>query len=254
MDTQNPPETGSGGVFQTFAVKALAARTLRSYFESPAAYVTLFVFYLLTGYLFAAPLFLVKAASLRGLIDFVPLLLAFLVPAMTMGLLAEELRSGTFETLATLPLEDWDIVLGKYLGFSALHLICVAGLLFYVLVLRLCASNAGLDWGEMFGTLLGLALTGLTFGAIGLFASSLGKNQVVSFVTAFLVCFVLFILGKMAGLLPGGLGAVAEYLGLDSHVENLAKGVLDSRDLVYFASLTFAFLYLTVQRLQTRRF
>ncbi len=106
----------------------------------------------------------------------------------------------------------------------------------------------------MFGTLLGLALTGLAFGAVGLFTSSLGKNQVVAFVAAFLVCFVLFILGKSAGLLPGGLSTTAEYAGLDSHLDNLAKGVLDSRDLMYFASLVFAFLYLTVQRLQTRRF
>ncbi|MDD5628833.1 MAG: ABC transporter permease [Elusimicrobia bacterium] len=241
-------------LFQTRAVKALAGRTLRWYFESPAATVTLFVFYLLTGYLFAAPLFLLKAASLRGLVDFVPLLLAFLVPALTMGLLAEELRSGTFETLATLPLEDWDIVLGKYLGFAALNLACAAGLLFYALVLWLCASPAGLDWGGVLGTLLGLALTGLAFGAVGIFASSLGRNQVVAFVTAFLVCFGLFILGKIAGLLPGSLGALVEYAGLDSHVENLAKGVLDSRDLVYFASLIAAFLYLAVQRLRARRF
>jgi len=243
------------GLFQFHAVQALAGRTLRWYFESPAAYVALFVFYLLTGYLFAAPLFLVKVASLRGLADFAPLLLAFLAPALTMGLISEELKAGTFETLATLPLEDWDIVLGKYLGFAALHLVCVGGLLFYVLVLAACVSpSVGLDWGEMAGTLLGLALTGLAFGAAGLCASSLSKNQVVAFVAAFLVCFLLFLLGKTAPFLPGFLGAAAEYAGLDSHVENLAKGVLDSRDLVYFASLVFAFLYLAVQRLQTRRF
>ncbi|MBI5240164.1 MAG: ABC transporter permease subunit [Elusimicrobia bacterium] len=245
----------SGSFFQTHAVRALAGRTLRWYFDSPSAYVTLLVFYLITGWLFAAPLFLVKAASLRGLADLAPLLLAFLVPALTMGLLADELKSGTFETLATLPLEDWDIVLGKYLGFAALHLVCVGGLLFYVAVLGLCVSpSVGLDWGEMLGTLLGLASTGLAFGAVGIFASSLGRSQVVSFVAAFLVCFVLFLLGKSAALLPGGLGNLVGYLGLDSHVDNLAKGVLDSRDLVYFASLVSAFLYLTVQRLRSRRF
>ena len=237
------------------AVKALAARTLRGYFDSPSAYVALFVFYLLSGYLFTAPLFLVKQASLRTLSDFAPLLLAFLAPALTMGLLAEELRSGTFETLATMPLEDWDIVLGKYLGFAALHLVCVAGLLFYVLVLALCAApSPGLDWGEAGGTLLGLLLTGLAFGAAGLCASSLSKNQVVAFVIAFLVCFMLFIPGKSAGLWPGFLATAAEYAGLDCHVDNLAKGVLDSRDLVYFASLIFAFLYLCAARLRARRF
>jgi len=242
-------------LFQSHAVKALAVRTLRWYFESPSAYVTLFVFYLLTGYLFSAPLFLIKQASLRGLTDFAPLFLAFLAPALTMGLLADEIKSGTFETLATLPIEDWDIVLGKYLGFAALNLVCMAGLLFYVLVLGLCVSpSVGLDWGEMLGTLLALALTGLAFGAVGLFASSLSKNQVVAFVIAFLVCFILFLLGKSAPLMPMSLGSFVEHLGLDVHLENLSKGVLDSRDLVYFASLSFAFLYLTVARLRSRRF
>jgi ABC-2 type transport system permease protein len=241
-------------LFQTHAVKALAGRTLRWYFDSPAAAAALFVFYLIAGTLFSAPLFLVKTASLRGLADFAPLLLSFLVPALTMGLLSEELRSGTFETLAAMPLEDWDIALGKYLGFAALHLVCVAGLLFYVLVLRLCVSPAvGLDWGEMLGTLLGLALTGWAFGAAGLFASSLGRSGVVSFVAAFLACFSLFLIGKTAGLLPGMSGTLAAYLGVDSHLDNLAKGVLDTRDLAYFASLIAAFLYLTVQRLQSRR-
>jgi len=106
----------------------------------------------------------------------------------------------------------------------------------------------------MFGTLAGLAGAGLAFGAVGLCASSLGRSQVVAFVTAFLVCFVLFLMGKSAALLPGSLGNVVGYLGLDSHIDNLAKGVLDSRDLVYFASLISAFLYLAVQRLQSRRF
>ena len=195
-------------------------------------------------------------SSVNGLPDSAyPPRLQPLMPLFTNLLLADEIKSGTFETLATLPLEDWDIVLGKYLGFAALHLICVAGLLFYVLVLWLCASPAsGLDWGEMLGTLLALALTGWAFGAVGLFASSLGKNQVVAFVTAFLVCFVLFIMGKSAGLLPGWTATIAEYIGLDSHLDNLAKGVLDTRDLVFFLSVVFSFLYLTVQRLQARRF
>ncbi len=242
-------------IFQTHAVQALASRSLRGYFESPAAYVALFAFYLLTGYFFCAPLFFVKQASLRPLADFAPLLLVFLAPALTMGLIAEELKSGSFENLATLPLEDWDIVLGKYLGFAGVHLLCVGGMLFYALILAFCVQPIGaLDWGETFGTLLALAGTGLVFGAAGLFASSLGKNQIVAFVTAFLICFVLFLLGKAAPMLPGSLATFADYAGIDSHIDNLAKGVLDSRDLLYFASLIFAFLYLAVQRLGARRF
>jgi ABC-2 type transport system permease protein len=172
-----------------------------------------------------------------------------------MGLIAEELNSGAFENLATLPLEDWDIVLGKYLGFAGLHLLCVGGMLFYALILATCVEpSVGLDWGETFGTLLALALTGLVFGAAGIFASSWGKNQIVAFVGAFLICFVLYLLGKTAPLMPGALGTLADCVGIDSHIDNLAKGVLDSRDLVYFVSLIFGFLYLTVQRLGARRF
>lgn len=243
------------GLFQARAVGTLAARGLKGYFESPSAYVALLVFYLLTGYLFAFPLFLVGQASLKNLMDFAPLLLTFLVPALTMGLLSEELRSGTFERLATLPLKDEDIVLGKFLSFAALHLIMVAGLAFFPLALRLLVEPpAGLDWGETAGILTALALQGLMLGAVGLFTSSLGPSQIVAFVTSFLIGFSLFLLGKLTGFFPGLLGTLAEFLGLDSHLNTLGKGVLDTRDLLYFASLTLAFLYLTAERLRARRF
>jgi ABC-2 type transport system permease protein len=239
-------------LFQGRAVRTLVARELRAYFESPSAYVALFVFYLILGYLFAAPLFLVGQSSIKSMTDYGPLLLAFFVPALTMGLLAEELKSGTFESLATLPLEDWDIVLGKYLGFAVLHACAVAGLLFYPVVVGVLSSS-GLDWGETFGVLASLLLLGWTFGAIGLFASSLGKNQIVAFVTSFLFCFAAFAAGKLATLAPAGLSPLFEWIGVDSHVATLSKGVLDTRDLLYFASATFAFLYLAVHRLQGRK-
>lgn len=242
------------GALQPKAVKTLARQGLRAYFESPTAYAALLVFYLLTGYLFSAPLFLVGQASIKGLIDMGPLLLAFIVPALTMGLLAEEIKTGTFESLATLPLEDWDIVLGKYLGFAATHAAMIAGLILYPLVLTLIvAPPAGLDWGETVGVLTAFFALGLVFGAIGLFASSLGKNQIVAFAASFFLCFLLFAAGKLAGLAPGVLGRLAEFIGIDSHVENLAKGVFDTRDLLYFGSVAYAFLYLTVERLRTRR-
>ncbi len=240
---------------QIQAVKALAGRGLKTYFESPAAFVALFVFYLLAGYLFAAPLFLIGQASLRGMTEYVPLLLSFLTPALTMGLVSEELRSGTFESLATLPLEDADIVLGKYLGFAAFHLIAISGLLFFPGALALLVQPpAGLDWGESLGILGGFILLGLMNGAAGLFASSLTKNQIVALISAFLISFSFFLIGKLGAFFPGALGTLVEFLGIDSHLAVLARGVLDTRDLLYFASMTFAFLYLAVWRLRLRRF
>jgi ABC-2 type transport system permease protein len=241
-------------LFQTKAVKILAVRGLRTYFETPAAYIALLVFYLLTGYLFCIPIFLVGQASIKSLMEFEPLMLTFLVPALTMGLLAEELKSGTFECLATLPLEDWDIVLGKFLGFAQLHAIAVAGLLFFPVILTfLVQPPAGLDWGETAGVLSGILLQGFMFGAIGLFASSLGRNQVVAFIVAFTAAFCFFIAGKITPFVPGAASTVVDFLGIDSHMTSLSKGVFDTRDLLYFATVTFAFLYATVERLQARR-
>lgn len=239
--------------FQPSAVRALAGRTLLAAVETPSAAAALVVFYLLTGYLFLMPLFLNGQATIRPLLDFVPLLLAMLTPALTMGLLADELRAGTFETLATYPLEDWDIVLGKYLGFAGLHAALVGGLLLYPLALSALAAGPGLDWGEALGVLVSLLLLGLLFGAIGLFASSLTRSQTAAFLAAFAVCFGLLVCGKLSALLPPSAGALADYVGVDSHLQTLAKGVFDTRDLVYFAAAAAGFLFLAVQRLEARR-
>ncbi len=240
--------------FQTHAVKALARRGLRGSLESPATYVALFVFYLLTSYLFMAPLFLVGQATLKGLLDFEPIILSFFVPALTMSLLSDELKSGTFETLATFPLEDWDIVLGKYLGFAALYSLAIAAFLFFAFSLSaLIAPPAHLDWGESIGMLLALIFEGLMIGAAGLFTSSFSKNQIVSFITAFLIGFGFVVAGKFSIFLPSGFSGILDFIGLDSHLQTLGKGVFDTRDLLYFASFTFIFLYLTAQRLNHRR-
>lgn len=235
------------------AVRALASRTLVSAVETPAAAAALGVFYLLTGYLFLTPLFFVGQASIRPLLDFAPLLLTLLTPALTMGLLAEELRAGTFETLAAAPLEDWDVVLGKYLGFAALHAALVGGLLLYPLCLSMLAAPPGLDWAEALGVLLGLLLQGLLFGAIGLFASSLTRSQAAAYLLAFALCFAALSSGQLEPFLPPAAARLAEAAGVMGRLETLARGVLDARDLAYFATGTAAFLFLAVQRLEARR-
>lgn len=241
-------------VFQKRAVLALARQGFRHSIESAPAYVALFVFYLLTGYLFVMPFFIVGQTSLKGLLDFEPLLISFIVPALTMGLLSEELKSGTFETLATLPLEDWDIVLGKYLGFAVLYAVAVAGLLFLaVAASRLAVPSSGIDWGETLGVLAAVLLHGLALGAAGIFCSSLSRNQIVSFILAFIIGFCLLLFGKISVFFSGWTGILVDFAGLDSHLDALAKGVVDTRDLIYFASVIFTFLYLAAQRLRTMR-
>lgn len=236
------------------AVLALARRQLRAYAESPAAAAALFAYYLLLGYLFAAPLFAYGQASLRPLLEIAPLLQTFLIPALTMGLLAAELESGTFETLVSFPLGDEDVVAGKYLGFVAFHAAATAALLVFAVSARaLAAPPAGLDWGEALGVLAALWAQGLALGAAGLFASTLSRSQLASFVVAFALGFALLLGGKLAQYAPQPLAGLVERLAFDARMSSLGRGVLDSRDLLYFASLSFVFLYLAVLRLEARR-
>lgn len=236
-------------------VLTLAVRTFRHAIESPVAYVVAILFYGLIGAIFTLPFFSNGQASITDIANIAPWFLWFVVPALTMGLIADELRSGTFEHLATLPLRDWEIVLGKFLGFAMLAFCLIAGLFLYPLVIApLAQSSLGLDWGATVGILAGLYALSLLYGAIGLFTSSLTKNQVVAFIMGMLICTLFFLLGQFFALFPGFLSRLIDYAGLVSHLNTLARGVWDLRDLFYFSSLTGLFLYLTVVRLSTRRF
>ena len=236
-------------------VRALAGRTFRNAVESPMAYVAAVFFYAFVGCIVALGYFAQNQASMDAVAGIAPWGLWFVVPILTMGLLSEEMRSGTFESLSTLPVTDTEIVLGKYLGFAAMSLCLVGGLAFFALVAGATVHpHASVDGGAALGTLAGLYLLTLAFGAIGLFASSLVRSQVVAVIIALSFCTFFFMAGQFYAALPGGLARLADYIGTASHFDSLARGVWDLRDLAYFASLAGFFLFLTVQRLSTRRF
>jgi ABC-2 type transport system permease protein len=237
------------------AIKAIARRTFRQSVESPIAYVVGVFFYGFVGSIMGANYFVNNQAELQSLTGISPWALWFVVPALTMGLFSEEFRLGTFEHLATLPLTDWQIVLGKFLGFTWLAAIGIAGLaVFGVIVAVTVQPQIGVDWGAMIGVLFGLFFLCLSYGSIGLFASSLTRNQVVSLILGMVFCTFFFFMSQFSGMFPGPLARFADTVGILSHVDTLGRGVWDLRDLIYFASLIFFFLYLTVQRISTRRF
>lgn len=242
-------------MLDTRVIVSLAKRTFRQSVESPIAYVVSIFFYGFVGGLFGTNYFLNGQASLSPMSQLAPWLLWFVVPALTMGLLSEEFRLGTFEQLATLPIRDWEIVLGKFLGYALLAFFLIVGLAAYGVVVILTAQPVpGIDWGATIGVLAGLYFLCLAFGAMGIFASSLTKNQVVSLILGMILCTLFFIIGQLPSALPPLLGRLADFIGVISHLESLGRGVWDIRDLVYFGSLVFLFLTLTVQRLSTRRF
>lgn len=220
------------------------------YFVSPIAYIVVAIFLLVTGWFFFSPFFLYNQASLRGFFDLLPLTLSFLVPAVTMRLLAEEFNVGSYETLLTLPVTFTDVVGGKFLAAVALIGVMLLPTVSYPITI---AFMGDLDWGPVIGGYLGALLLGAAFAAIGLFASALTRNQIVAFILGMIICFALTLVDKMLFFLPGPLLSVFQYLGADYHFQNIARGVIDTRDVLYFLSLVFLGLYGTKLTLQARQ-
>jgi len=228
----------------------ICKRELGAYFNSPVAYVVITAFLVACGILYFLQVFLVGEASLRDFFAITPLIFIFFAPAVAMRLLAEEKKSGTIALLITMPVRDWEVVLGKFLAALAVMGVGIGLTVAYPLTI---SRFGDLDWGTVLGGYIGLLMMGGAYLAIGLMASSWTKNQVVAFIYAFAITFALFLAGKLIPLMPAALAPVIEYVSLDAHFTNIARGVLDSRDVIYYLSLIGACLFLATQALDSRR-
>jgi ABC-2 type transport system permease protein len=182
--------------------------------------------------------------------EWIPLVFLFVVPAVTMRLLAEEKKGGTIELLTTKPLHDWEIVAGKFLAAWALIGIALLPTLIYYITV---AFLGDIDNGPVIGGYLGLLLMAGVYVAIGLLASSLTENQIVAFIIGLLMIFAFYMMDKILIFVPDFMTSVVEYLGIDFHFANIARGVIDSRDVVYFGSVLGFTLYLSVVSLGRRK-
>lgn len=230
-------------------------KELRSYFNSPVAYIVIITFLLISGWFFSSQIFLNKEATINHFLYNIPLLFVFIIPAVSMRLFAEELKVGTIKILTTLPVKDCEVILAKYLAAVALITIAVLATLIHPISVSFLGN---IDWGQVTGSYIGLILLGACFVAIGLFASSITRNQIVAFIIGLLICFILFIIGKVLILIPPLFVSLVEYISIDYHFANISKGLIDSRDLIYYGSLSFFFLALTYiivsSRRETKRF
>jgi ABC-2 type transport system permease protein len=236
-------------------IRAVASRELRAYFNSPIAYVFLFVFAgaaLFTFFNLGA-FFSRGRADARGLFDAIPALMVLLVPALTMRLWAEERKQGTVEILLTLPAREHELVAGKFLASWAL---LGAGLALTLVLPITVATLGNLDWGPVVGGYVGALLLGAAYLAVGQFVSATTENQILAFILALVVCLGLYGLGVegFAGLFPDRVSAVLRALGTGSRFQSIARGVIDLRDLAYYGSLTAFFLTACVVALRARRF
>lgn len=216
------------------------AKELRDYFVSPIAYIVICIFLLITGWFFFATFFIMDQASLRAFFSMLPLVFPFVIPAVTMRLFAEELHIGSLEMLLTLPVRLNDVIMGKFLACVAFVTLMMVPTLSYAV----WASFMGdLDWGPVAGGFIGAILLGSAYSAIGLFASATTRNQIVAFITGMIICFSLSLVDKMLFFFPAPVLDFLHYLGATSHFENIAKGIVDTRDIVYFLSVIFIALY-----------
>ncbi|HZM28415.1 MAG TPA: Gldg family protein, partial [Gemmatimonadales bacterium] len=230
----------------------VARRELRALFDHPTGYVLLVVFLAVNGFLFFRQAYLQGSATLRPMLDFLPWLLLFFVPAVTMRALAEDTRGGQLEVLLSQPITEAELLLGKYLGSVLFLWIALAGTLPIPVGL---AAGANLPWGAIAAQYVGAALLTAGLAGVGVWASSLTRSQMTAFIAGVAVMFVLVLVGLdplLVGL-PASLGAVVARLGVLSHFESIGRGVIDLRDAIYFVSLAGIFLALAFGSLMARK-
>ena len=215
-------------------------KEFKSYFVSPIAYIVIAIFLLVTGWFFFATFFLVGQANLRNFFALLPIIFSFVIPAITMRLVSEELNIGSYEILLTMPVTLTDVVLGKFLAAVAFVIAMLVPTFTYPVTV---ATLGQLDWGPVAGGYIGAVLLGAAFSAIGLLASALTRNQIIAFIVGMAVCFSLTLIDKMLFFLPRSMLGVLAYLGADFHFQNISKGIIDSRDIIYFLSVCFISLY-----------
>ncbi len=233
-------------------MKAIIKKEISHFFSGPIGYLVIAIFLILNGlflWVFGGEYNIFDAgfADLNAFFELAPWVLLFLVPAVTMRSFSEERKSGTLELLLTRPISLRSLVLGKFFGAFSLILIALLPTLLYVWTISDLGNPSGnFDLGSTFGSYLGLLFLTLTYTAIGIFCSSLTKSQIVSFILAVFLCFALYY--GFEGLASSGLNL--EYFGMKSHFSSISRGVIDTRDLVYFLSVCGLFLVFTFVKLR----
>lgn len=244
-------------------IPTIARRELSAYFFSPIAYVVGMLFLAAAGFFFHVILVETQEATLRHTLGTLNFIMIFVAPVLTMRLLAEEKRAGTLETLMTAPVTDWEVVLGKYLACVGFYLMLLLPTLVYVLILGKLGSP---DYRQIATGYLGLILLGSLFLSFGMIASALTTNQIVAALLSFVPLLILWVVywvvpeperymaasSASERILKVVFGAL-RYVGVSGHLEGFFKGLVDTRDLIYFVSLSGFFLFLTVRIMESRK-
>jgi len=231
-------------------IATIALKEFKSYLSSPMAYIVTGIFLVLTGFFFSMSPSTYSETSLESFLQAGEFLLLLLASVLTMRLLAEERKIGTIELLMTAPVRESEVIIGKFLGSLGTLVAMLALTLYYPILLMLFGDP---DLGPIGTGYLGLFLFGATSLAVGIFASSLTSNQIVSAVVAGGILFALFFLGAAADFLPKALGQVIGYLSIAYYFPDFTRGIIDTRGIIYYLSMTALFLFLAIRSLENSR-
>lgn len=237
---------------------SICKKELQQFFSNLTGYITIILFLLVNSiflFLLNDNLFEFGYASLDRFFTLAPWILLFLVPALTMRTFADEFKAGTFEILQTRPLSRWKIVLGKYISILIVLLFVIIPTIIYIITIKSLSTQGGIDGGGILGSYIGLFLLAAVFAAIGLCCSGFTNNAVVAFLISAFSCLVLYFGFNALSKLPffaNGPDYYVEMLGIDFHYRSISRGVMDSRDIFYFASIIFIFLLSTVKNLHKK--
>lgn len=232
------------------SIAQIFKKEFKVYFISPIAYIVISIFLVVTGWFFFSTFFLYNQAELRSFFTLLPVIFSFIIPAVTMRLFSEELNSGSYEVLLTLPVSIQDIIAGKFLAALAFVVIMMVPTLSYAISVTFLGD---LDWGPVLGGYIGSVLLGGMFISIGIFTSGLTKNQIIAFITAMIICFALTLVDSILFFLPESMLGFFQQIGAGYHFRNIGKGILDSRDIIYFLSFIFIALYAAYLAMQEKK-
>jgi len=234
---------------------AILKKEFNSFFASPIAYLVIGVFLLVNGlflFIFKDAFNILNAgfADLNSFFSLAPWIFTFLIPAITMKSFADEFNSGTIELLKTKPISNWQIVLGKFWASLLLVVLALVPTLTYVYTVYQLGNPVGnIDFGSTLGSYIGLLFLAATYTAIGLFTSTISKNQIVAFILSVFISFFFFYgFDAVSNALYTSLSI--QKLGINEHYKSISRGIIDTRDLVYFISVTLFFLFITKMRLE----
>jgi ABC-2 type transport system permease protein len=245
-------------VFCTIYMWSVCKKELRQFFSSLTGYIAIIVFLLVNGlvlFVFDNNIFDFGYATLDRFFELAPWILLLLIPAITMRSFSDEFRAGTYEILQTRPLSRWQIIGGKYLSCFIVVLIALLPTLIYIITIQQLSSNEGIDMGATIGSYIGLLFLAAVFTAIGVCASSFTSNAVIAFISSVIGCALLYYGFNAISRLPSlqsGADYYIEMAGIDFHYQSVSRGVIDTRDIIYFLSVVFLFLSITNRNLLRR--